>query len=70
MRYWPIFYIHPTHNSTHFSTWPGRKITNAHDCKRAFQKMEIMLNKTEHAVHSYAAGKGWIYYNAVNAGQT
>ena len=32
MRYWPIFYIHPTHNSTHFSTWPGRKITNAHDC--------------------------------------
>ena len=33
MRYWPIFYIHPTHNSTHFSTWPGRKITNAHDCK-------------------------------------
>ena len=20
MRYWPIFYIHPTHNSTHFST--------------------------------------------------
>ena len=32
MRYWPIFYMHPTHNSTHFSTWPGRKITNAHDC--------------------------------------
>ena len=27
------------------------------------------INKTEHAVHSYAAGKGWIYCNAKNAEQ-
>ena len=23
MRYWPIFYVHPTYNNTHFSTRPG-----------------------------------------------
>ena len=26
-------------------------------------------NKIEHTVHSYAADKGWIYYNAKNAKQ-
>ena len=43
MRYWPIFYIHPTHNSTHFSTWPGRKITNAHDCSTSFESYHYWL---------------------------
>ena len=26
MRYWPIFYVHPTYNSTHFSTRPGGSV--------------------------------------------
>ena len=27
------------------------------------------INKTEHAVHSYAAGRGWDYFNSRNAEQ-
>ena len=64
MRHWPIFYIHPTHNSTHFSTWPGRKITNAHDCtlvsliiKHAhflyFQVFSILLALIRSCLFSY-----------------
>ena len=32
-------------------------------------KVIPFFNKTEHAVHSYAAGKGWIYFNSSNAKQ-
>ena len=31
-----------------------------------FKEIEKSENKTEHAVHSYAAGEGWIYCNAKN----
>ena len=37
----------------------------------AFEKVLpfFKMNKTEHAVHSYAAGIGWINSNAKNAQQ-
>ena len=38
-------------------------------CNKKMAPLKIGYNKTEHAVHSYAAGKGWIHCNVKNAEQ-